>query len=132
MNGIDYLLDTNFILGLLKSSAETLEQISKRRIESQQCAYSAVTRMELLAFPGITPSEEALIQEKLAHFTYLPITAQIEDIAIQLRRKHRIKLPDAIIAASALSIGAKLITFDLQLNNVLVNWSGWHENSSGN
>lgn len=132
MNGIDYLLDTNFILGLLKSSDETLEQISKRRIESQKCAYSAVSRMELLAFPGITPPEETLIQEKLAHFTYLPITSQIEDITIQLRRNHKIKLPDAIIAASALSVGAKLMTFDQQLNHVMANLSGWHENASGN
>ncbi|MDP1654038.1 MAG: hypothetical protein Q8L56_15060 [Rhodocyclaceae bacterium] len=66
MSGIDYLLDTNFIPGLLKSSPEALALINERQIESFQCAYSAITRMELLGFPGITPAEEALIQEKLA------------------------------------------------------------------
>ena len=52
MNGIDYLLDTNVILGLLKSSPDTLAQIEDRRIGVQQCAYSAISRMELLTFDG--------------------------------------------------------------------------------
>lgn len=82
MNGIDYLLDTNFILGLLQSSPDTLALINARQIESHQCAYSAITRMELLEFPGITRAEESLIQEKLAHLTYLPITSAVEDGAI--------------------------------------------------
>lgn len=42
MSGIDYLLDTNFILGLLKSSPETLALINERQIESFQCAYSVL------------------------------------------------------------------------------------------
>lgn len=82
MSGIDYLLDTNFIPGLLKSSPETLALINERRIESFQCAYSAITRMELLGFPGITPAEEALIQEKLARLTCQPMTSTVEDIAM--------------------------------------------------
>ena len=52
MNGIDYLLDTNFILGLLKSSPAALAQIEDRSIGVQQCGYSAISRMELLGFPG--------------------------------------------------------------------------------
>ena len=51
MNGINYLLDTNFILGLLKSNPDTLALINDSRIGLQQCAYSAIARMELLGFP---------------------------------------------------------------------------------
>ena len=119
MNGIDYLLDTNFILGVLQSVPETLALIKNRQIESHQCAYSAVTRMELLGFPGITRSEELLVQERLTHLTYLPISSVVEDIAIRLRRTYRLKLPDAIIASTALAAGAELLTFDRQLQNVL-------------
>ena len=120
MNGIDYLLDTNFTLGLLQSSPDTLALINARQIESHQCAYSAITRMELLGFPGITRAEESLIQEKLAHLTYLPITLAVEDGAIRLRRTYKVKLPDAIIASSALVAGVELLTYDRQLQNVLV------------
>lgn len=119
MNGIDYLLDTNFILGLLKSVPETLALIEQRQIEARQCAYSAITRMELLGFPGLTPDEEALIGCKLAQLAYQPITPTIENEAIRLRRSHNIKLPDAIIAASALTLGAALLTHDKKLQSIL-------------
>jgi len=74
--------------------------------------------MELLGFPGITSAEELLIRQKLARLTHLAITASVEDIAIRLRRIRKVKLPDAIIAATALSVGAELITFDRQLQGV--------------
>jgi len=120
VNGIDYLLDTNFILALLKSSPDTLALINERQIELHQCAYSAITRMELLGFPGITPEEEVVIQEKLARLTYAPMTSAVEDVAIRLRQTYRVKLPDAIIAASVLVAGAELLTFDKALSGVLV------------
>ena len=119
MNGNSYLPDTNFILGLLQSSPDTLALINTRQIESHQCAYSAITRMELLGFPGITRAEESLIQERLAHLTYLPISSAVEDIAIRLRRTYKLKLPDAIIASSALAVGVELLTFDRQLQSML-------------
>ena len=121
MNGIDYLLDTNFILGLLKSNPDALALINDRRIVVERCAYSAITRMELLGYPGITSTEEALIQDKLARLTYLPITSTVEDTAIRLRRAHRVKLPDAIVIATALAAGAEVLTFDRQLQSVVAN-----------
>lgn len=51
MNGIKYLLDTNFILGLLKATPEVLAVVTDRDLLASSCAYSAVTRMELLGFP---------------------------------------------------------------------------------
>ena len=119
MNGIDYILDTNFILGLLKSTPETLEIIEHRQIQSHQCAYSAITRMELLGFQNITLAEESLILQKLSLLTYQPMTLEIENIVIHIRRTYRIKLPDAIIAATTLAGKAQLLTFDQKLQRVL-------------
>ena len=75
--------------------------------------------MELLGFHGITTTEESLIQDKLARLMCLPITPSVEDLAIRLRRTRRMKLPDAIVAASALETGAKLLTFDRQLRSIV-------------
>ena len=58
MNGVSVLLDTNFILGMLKSSPPVLETLALKRLTSEQCAFSAGTRMELLGFPGITPDDD--------------------------------------------------------------------------
>ena len=51
MNGIKYLLDTKFILGILKSNPVVLADIAARQIRTAKCGYSAITRMELLGFP---------------------------------------------------------------------------------
>lgn len=71
--------------------------------------------MELLGFHGIKPEEEALIRQKLEHLTYLPLTRDIEDRVIGLRQSRKIKLPDAIIAATALCSGTELLTLDQHL-----------------
>jgi predicted nucleic acid-binding protein len=102
MSGTKYLLDTNFLLGVLKSDAQVLAELSSRRILSSECSYSAITRIELLGFHLITQEEESLIKKKLEHFSYLPLTRSIEDAVINLRQSRKIKLPDAIIAATAL------------------------------
>lgn len=115
MSGIKFLLDTNFIIGILKSNSLVLAELSLRKILSVECSYSAITRMELLGFQGITPEEESLILRKLGHFTYLPLTVEIEDRVIDLRKSGKIKLPDAIIVATALCSGIELLTLDQHL-----------------
>ena len=53
MSGIKYLLDTNFILGLLKATPEVIDIISQHDVLTSNCAYSAITRMELLGYLAI-------------------------------------------------------------------------------
>ncbi|MEK7699757.1 MAG: type II toxin-antitoxin system VapC family toxin, partial [Planctomycetota bacterium] len=101
--------------GILKSSPLVLAELSSRRLLAGECSYSAITRMELLGFHSITREEELLIRQKLDHFTYLPLTRDIEDVAIDLRQSRKIKLPDAIIAATALCSGTELLTLDQHL-----------------
>lgn len=115
MSGNKYLLDTNFILGILKSNPLVLAELSSRRLLAGECSYSAITRMELLGFHSIKREEESLIRQKLEHFTYLPLTRDIEDVVIGLRQSRKIKLPDAIIAATALCSGIELLTLDQHL-----------------
>jgi len=115
MSGIKYLLDTNLVLGLLKATPEVVEMVANRDILASTCAYSAVTRMELLAYPGITNDEERLITDRLSKFTYLAITSEVEDLAISLRRTRQVKLPDALVAGTALHHGLELLTLDRAL-----------------
>ena len=115
MSGIKFLLDTNFILGMFKRTPEVLEVLSAKRLTSGQCAYSAITRMELLGFPGITSTEEQLIRSTLDRFKYLGISFEIEEAVIGIRRTRRAKLPDALIAATALCHDLELLTLDAGL-----------------
>ena len=79
--------------------------------------------MELLGYHGITADEECLIKEKLAHFTSCSLTSEIEEAVVNLRKKRKIKLPDAIIAATARCSGFRLLSLDRHLLSV-VNASG--------
>jgi len=119
MSGVRFLLDTNFILGMLKSTPEVLAVVGSSGLMARQCAYSSVTRMELLGYPGITEDEYALIRQQLTQFTHLSISLIVEDKAIELRRSRRVKLPDALIAATALCHRLELLTMDAGLQSVL-------------
>lgn len=120
MSGNKYLLDTNSILGILKSNPLELEKLSSRQLLTSECSYSAVTRMELLGFQNITREEESLIKQKLEHLTYLPLTRDIEDVVINLRQSRKIKLPDAINAATAQYFGIELLTLDQHLLGIML------------
>jgi predicted nucleic acid-binding protein len=68
--------------------------------------------MELLSFPGITQQEEDSIKSLLQDCTELSISSEIKKQTIEIRKKYRIKLPDAIVSASAIVNNIPLITAD--------------------
>lgn len=116
MSGAKFLLDTNIILGILKESEAALKLVESVPFEA--CCYSAITRMELLGFPGILEEEVAQIQGMLSCLTNFTLDQSIEDKVIEIRQQHKFKLPDAIIAATALVNGAMLITLDQKLDRI--------------
>ena len=123
MNGIKFLLGTNLVLGMLKATPGVVEMAAARDLLASTCAYSAVTRMELLGYPNITNEEERLIADRLSKLTHLPITIEIEDLAIQIRRSRQVKLPDALVASTAIHHGLELLTLDKALLSVVSSFS---------
>ena len=119
MNGIKYLLDTNIVIGLLQRDLIILDIVNDRQIQIGECAYSAITPMELLSFPSITPTEKEAIVFLLSRMTYLTITPAIENDTINFRYTHKTKLPDSIIAATTKYHGLELVTLDKKLANKL-------------
>lgn len=117
MNGINYLLDTNIIIGLLKGNSQAVDLT--QGINLSACAFSTITRMELLGFVGITDHEERTVKALLDRMTHLSLTPAIEELTIQFRRQYRAKLPDAIIAATAQAHGLELLTLDKKLQTKL-------------
>ena len=117
MNGARFLLDTNYVLGLVKRREEVIKVVTDRSIKIQGCGYSFITRIELLGFPRITQQEINGIGSLLSIMQYIPLTTEIEDRAIALSRKYRLKIPAAIIAATAKCLNLELLTLDRQLMN---------------
>jgi len=118
MSGINWLLDTNIVIGLLKQQPTAIALAESQNIELNQSAVSQITRMELLGFPSLADEEERAILEFLQHCQVLFIDEVIERAAIRLRRAGLCKLPDAIIAATAQVHQLKLLTLDERLEKI--------------
>jgi predicted nucleic acid-binding protein len=112
MNGPKYLLDTNIVLGLFRGEQWSFSFFERARREGASLSVSVVTRMELLSFPEISKEEVTAVRELLSLVQILPLDRATEDLAIALRRRQRFKLPDAIIAATAIASAHRLVSTD--------------------
>ena len=59
MSGIDHLLDTNVVIGLLKGAEPALALMQQSGLIMARTGVSQITRMELLGFPALGEQEEA-------------------------------------------------------------------------
>lgn len=98
------LFDTNILVdylnGVLAAKAEMDNTADK--------AISIITVMEVLE--GETSKTEGPVRQFLNSFQHLALDSKISEAAVQLRRQHKIKLPDAIILATAQVHGRLLVT----------------------
>jgi predicted nucleic acid-binding protein len=85
---------------------------------------SVITEMELFAAPFLTPEKEQGRRDFLNDLTIIPLNEKIKQEAIRIRRygKPRLKLPDAIIAATAVILDATLVTNDNAM--LKLSWPG--------
>jgi predicted nucleic acid-binding protein len=82
----------------------------EQTIEQGTGAISVVTRAEVLAWPQHTAKslQEAVVG--MASFTQLGVDAATADEAARIRRECNLKLPDALIAATALLHTVPVVT----------------------
>lgn len=73
---------------------------------------SVITEMELLSYSKITDPEIKLVKEMMTWCTEFQLTDNIKERAIILRRNYGTKLPDAIVAATAIECNEPLISAD--------------------
>jgi predicted nucleic acid-binding protein len=105
------LLDTNVALYLLGGRLAQPLPIGSYGV-------SVITEMELLAWPSLTSQEEKRVCEFLGQLAICELTPSIRERAIQLRRDQHVKLPDAIVCATAIEFGVELWTNDTTLARV--------------
>nr|BAL58638.1 PilT domain protein [Candidatus Acetothermum autotrophicum] len=108
------LIDTDVLIDHLRG-LEQAERFLRERRESGDLLYSSViTHAELLA--GARPSEERLLRALLGSLQVVIIDGAVAEQAglycRQYRKSHGLLLPDALIAASAKSIDAVLVTLN--------------------
>ncbi|MDX1958986.1 MAG: type II toxin-antitoxin system VapC family toxin [Leptospiraceae bacterium] len=113
MNGNKFFIDTNIVLSLLNGDLK-----AKDFLENKETYLSFITELELLSFHKIAKSELANIESFLNDCNIIGITEEIKKNVIIIRSKFKLKLPDAIILASAITLDLDFLTMDLQLKKV--------------
>lgn len=115
MSGIDVVFDTNALINFLNGNP------SLRLYSSANVGLSVVTIIEFLAYPKITEADKILLGNFLKKVTTVDLelgnTLLVEKIT-ELRKLYTIKLPDAIIAATALISTPVLITKDKDFSKI--------------
>ena len=107
MNGHRFLADTNMLIMLVEGNDRVAELL-----EGCQVFTSFVSELELLSESGLLTKQIKKLEDLLNDCTVIDINLAIKSKTIAIRRKHKIKLPDAIIAATAMTLDLPLITAD--------------------
>lgn len=104
-----YTLDTNAIIYYLKNDSDVVSRM-RSFLQSSPIYISAVTELELYSFPALSAEEARQIEMILQWIAIIPLDSQMARVAGKLRREHRLKLADSVIAATALFTGSALVT----------------------
>jgi predicted nucleic acid-binding protein len=102
---VSELFDTNILIDHLNGVAKATREIRR----SHDPAISVITWIEVMT-GAASPDEEAILRAFLLNFQYLEITREVAERAAVIRRQKRIKMPDAIILATAEVAGRQLVT----------------------
>ena len=111
MNGKRYLLDTNAVIQLLAGNPSLRKMVE----DSDFLAISVISKLEFLSYPDLTEDEKIAFYELLEDLTVFDLTASDDALlqeAVAMRVDGGLKLPDAVIAATALVNGCEVITND--------------------
>jgi predicted nucleic acid-binding protein len=107
-----YLLDTNTVIDFCNSK---LPENARKLLAGIEPTISVITQIELFASANI-PNQEKLNLEDFVGIcmVYESINSDIVNKTIAIRQQHKTKLPDALIAATALVYNLVLITRNIR------------------
>jgi predicted nucleic acid-binding protein len=98
------LFDTNILIDFLNAAPQARDELARYEGKS----ISVITRIEVMV--GASAEVEAPTRDFLRDFALIELDESVAERAVALRRQHRIKLPDAIVWASAQVHGLLFVT----------------------
>jgi len=113
MNGNNIVADTSLLINFFNG-----REPARKILQGQQIWISVITEIELLSFPSLKKDDIKLLNSFLNECIILDLTKPIKQIAINLRRNKKLKLPDSIIAATSIHLDFPLVTMDSDFNKV--------------
>ena len=99
------IIDTNILIDYLNGIEKAKEELALYK----NPAVSIITWMEIL-IGAVDEAEEANLKSFLGNYHLYELSSEIAENAIKVRQKHKIRLPDAVIWATALTSNSILVT----------------------
>lgn len=113
MNGDSVLLDSNAIIAALDGNKIAIELIHQRILFT-----SFISELEVQSYQKLSAEELKIVKNFLAECIVIDPNTEIKKRAIAFRIKYKLKLPDAIIAATASYLDLPLISADKSFGKV--------------
>jgi len=111
---IDFFVDTNVLIYILERHPHpTVSYISKFTL-----GISIISEIELFGKKDITQYEVIKIQNLLKDCEIIDLNNTVKEIAISIKQKHSVELPDSVIAATAKSFNLPLVTADKDFKKI--------------
>ena len=104
--GQRFLIDTNVVIDFSHGIFSESSKKFVATILNEEPIISAITKIELLGF-SLVPSQ---IESFVSYASIIGVNDSVIEKTIEIRKHCRIKLPDAIIAATALVHNLTLLT----------------------
>jgi predicted nucleic acid-binding protein len=105
-----YTLDTNAVIYYLRGDKNAVPTIDDILSSPFSIYISTISEVELFSFKHITESEKEKIEKLLRSIYIIPLDSNIARIAGQIRRTTNLKVPDSVIAATAIFTGSTILT----------------------
>jgi predicted nucleic acid-binding protein len=106
------LVDTDVLIEFLRGNSKVKDMLAQELMEGRRLFCSVITEAEILA--GLRSGEERSVEGLLEKLESIPVTREIARTAGSLKQKYGksqgLALPDALIAASAISHRLLLLT----------------------
>ncbi len=103
--GTTYLLDTNTAIYILNYTLPPMaSDFLKAALNENGSHISVITKIELLGWQTGVLKQLQDVTDFVQDSQILPLSDSVVDKTIEMRRNFKIKLPDAIIAATAIGL----------------------------
>jgi predicted nucleic acid-binding protein len=116
-----FILDSNVLIAAINEELDIFALIAA--LSPCDVFINLVVEIETLAKPDMTVEEEAQGRVLLSGFKRAEIDRAAREHAVAIRRSKKLLLPDALIAATALSLNATVISNDSHLRDF--QWPGY-------
>lgn len=106
----NYVLDTNIVIYYLAGKLPASDLDFLDETVNRTANISVITKLELLGWKNASKEDLELLTFFIQDSQVFGLNEEVADTTVVIRRKYRIKLPDAIIAATALTYNHTLVT----------------------